>query len=83
MTINITNREADTLTRRLARIEGVSLTEAIVIAMREALARRRTADSMRASVDRLHAEFGVKLIDERREPLPRSVYDEMSGEDQF
>jgi antitoxin VapB len=83
VTINITNREADTLTRRLARIEGVSLTEAIVIAMREALARRRTADSMRASVDRLHAEFGVKLTDERREPLPRSVYDEMSGEDQF
>lgn len=83
MTINITNREADALTRRLARIEGVSLTEAIVIAMREALARRRTADSMRASVGRLHAEFGVKLTDERREPLPRSVYDEMSGEDQF
>lgn len=83
MTINITNKEADALTRRLARIEGVSLTEAIVIAMREALARRRTADGMRASVDRLHAEFGVKLTDEQREPLPRGIYDEMSGEDRF
>ncbi|TIW03645.1 MAG: hypothetical protein E5V74_08585, partial [Mesorhizobium sp.] len=41
MTININNKEADSLTRTLARIEGVGITEAIVIAMREALERRR------------------------------------------
>ncbi len=83
MTINITNKEADALTRRLAKIEGVGLTEAIVLAMKEALARRRTAAGMRASVERLHAELGIELTDKMRKPLPRAVYDEMSGEDQF
>ncbi|CDX26411.1 conserved hypothetical protein [Mesorhizobium sp. ORS 3324] len=30
---------------------------------------------------RLRAEFGVKLSERAREPVPRSVYDELSGED--
>ena len=79
MTINITNREADRLTRKLAEIEGVGLTEAVVIAVKEALQRRR-GDPME-SATRLRAEFGVRLTDRTRKPLPRSVWDEMSGEE--
>lgn len=80
MTINIANREADALTRRLAKIEGVSLTEAIVIAMREAIARRRQRETPQRTAARLRAEFGIELTDGSRTPLPRSVYDELSGE---
>lgn len=30
---------------------------------------------------RLRAEFGIELSKQAREPLPRSVYDELSGDD--
>jgi antitoxin VapB len=80
MTINVTNKEADTLTRKLAQMEGVGVTEAIVIAMREALERRRNRETPIETAARLRAEFGVELSDRARRPLPRSVYDELSGE---
>ncbi|MEI5679171.1 MULTISPECIES: type II toxin-antitoxin system VapB family antitoxin [unclassified Mesorhizobium] len=81
MTINITNKDADKLTRTFAQMEGVGLTEAIVIAMTEALARRRNTESPLETAARLRAEFGIELSDEARKPLPRSVYDELSGEE--
>jgi len=80
MTINVTNREANALTRRLAQMEGVGVTEAIVIAMREALERRRNRETPVETAARLRAEFGIALNDQARRPLPRSVYDELSGE---
>ncbi|TPN89717.1 hypothetical protein FJ987_02120 [Mesorhizobium sp. CU2] len=81
MTININNKEADSLTRTLARIEGVGITEAIVIAMREALERRRNRETPLQTAARLRAEFGIELSEQARKPLPRSIYDELSGED--
>jgi antitoxin VapB len=62
--INITNREADALIRRFAKIEGVTLTEAVVIAMREAIERRRRRETPRQTAARLRAEFGVELTDQ-------------------
>lgn len=81
MTINITNRDADKLTRKFAKIEGVGLSEAVVIAMREAIERRRRNETPLETAARLRAEFGISLTEEARKPLPRSVFDEMSGED--
>lgn len=81
MTINITNEEADRLTRTFARIEGVGLTEAITIAMREALARRRSIETPLETAARLRKELGITLGDRGRTPLDRSVYDQLSGED--
>ena len=80
MTINITNREADALTRRLARIEGVGVTEAVVIAMKEALAKRTKSETPLETAARIRRELGIVLTDEMRKPLPQSVWDEMSGE---
>lgn len=80
LTINVTNKEADVLTRRLAQMEGVGLTEAIVIAMREALERRRARETPIETAARLRAEFGIELSEQARKPLPRSAYDELSGE---
>jgi antitoxin VapB len=80
MTINVTNKEADALTRKLAKMEGVGVTEAIVIAVREALERRRARETPMETAARIRAEFGVELNPQARRPLPRSVYDELSGE---
>lgn len=80
MTINISNKEADNLTRRLADMEGVGLTEAVVIAMREALDRRLQRETPQETAARLRDKYGVNLTGDTRKPLPRSVYDEMSGE---
>jgi antitoxin VapB len=80
VTINITNKEADSLTRKFARLEGVTLTEAIVVAMREAIERRRNMETPQETAARLRTEFGIELTDQSRRPLPRSVFDEMSGE---
>lgn len=81
MTINITNKDADKLTRTFAQMEGVGLTEAIVIAMTEALARRRSSESPIETAARLRAEFGIELTEQARKPLPRSTYDELSGDE--
>ena len=78
MTINITNKEADLLTRKLARLEGVGITEAVVIAMREALDRRLRQESPIETARRLRSEFGIELDDKARRPLDRSVFDELS-----
>ncbi|MBX3577670.1 MAG: type II toxin-antitoxin system VapB family antitoxin [Rhizobiaceae bacterium] len=80
MTINITNAEADRLTRKLAEMEGVGVTEAVLIAMREALARRRQNESPMETAERIRAELGIVLTDEMRKPLPRHVWDEIVGD---
>lgn len=80
MTINITNPEADRLTRQLADMEGVGVTEAVLIAMREALAKRRSKESVLATAEAIRREFGIVLTDEMRKPLPRKVLDEIAGD---
>jgi antitoxin VapB len=80
MTINITSKEADRLTRRLAEMEGVGITEAVVIAMREALEKRLQRETPQETAARLREKYGIVLTEQARKPLPRSVFDEMSGE---
>jgi antitoxin VapB len=80
MAINITNGEADRLTRKLAEMEGVGITEAVVIAMREALENRLRRETPRETAARLRKQYGITLTERARKPLPRSVFDEMSGE---
>ena len=80
MAINITNPEADQLARQFARLEGMTLTQGIVRALREAIARRRDRETPQETAARLRAEFGVKLSKKARQPLRREVYDEMSGD---
>lgn len=41
MTVNVANKEADRLARRLAGMEGIGLSEAVIPAMPEAIERRR------------------------------------------
>lgn len=80
MPINVNNPEADALTRKFAQLEGVGITDAIVIAMREAIERRRGAETPRQTAARLRAKHGVTLGDATRAALPREAFDEMWDE---
>ena len=80
MPINVNNPEADALTRKFARMAGGGLTDAVVIAMREAIERRRDGETPRQTAARLRAKHGVTLGEEARAPLPKQAFDEMWGE---
>lgn len=81
MPINVNNAEADALTRKFAAMAGVGITDAIVIAMKEAIARRRAAETPLETAERIRRKYGVSLSDEARKPLPRHVFDDMWGDD--
>jgi antitoxin VapB len=81
MAINVNNPEADALTRKFAAMAGVGITDAIVIAMKEAIARRRAEETPLETAARLRQKYGVALSDEARKPLPRDAYDEMWDDD--
>ncbi len=73
MAINVNNRQADALTRRFASVAGVTITDAIVIAMKEALERRINMESATEPAARLRAKHGLVLTARGKEPLPGSV----------
>lgn len=80
MALNVNNPEADTLTRKFAAMAGVSITDAIVIAMKEAIERRRAAETPLQAARRLREKHGIVLSETARSPLPREAFDEMWGE---
>jgi antitoxin VapB len=80
MTINVNNPEADALTRKFARMEGVGLTDAILIAMREAIERRRGKETPRQTAARLRKKHGVVADSRTAKPLSKQVFDEMWDE---
>jgi len=77
MPININNPEADVLTRKFAAMAGVGITDAVVIAMKEAIAQRRAAETPLQTAARLRSKHGVVLSAVARKPLPGAVFDEM------
>jgi len=77
MPINVNNPEVDALTRKFAAMEGLSITEAILVAVTEAIERRRNAETPSQTAARLRKKHGVALSEEARRPLPRETFDEM------
>ncbi|GMV43341.1 MAG: antitoxin VapB [Myxococcales bacterium] len=69
MALSIKNDEADKLARELAALTGESLTEAVVLSLRERLARKRAQRDNRPLAERL-MEIGrqcasLPLLDDR------------------
>lgn len=77
MPINVNNPEADALTRKFAHMAGVSITDAIVIAMKEAIERRRHEETPLQTAVRLRKQHGVELSAAARQALPREACDEL------
>lgn len=80
MAINVNNPEADALTRQFAQIAGVGITDAIVIAMREAIERRCRAETPLETAARLRATYQLVPGEQARHPLSRQVFDAMWDE---
>lgn len=79
MALSIKSDEADRLARRLAATTGESLTEAVLVALRERLAReerRRRADSIGERLDRWRAEIATLPVLDPRTPDEIIGYDE-------
>jgi len=77
MVLNIRNPRADALASELAELQGTSITEAVVIALDEAVRARRTRESSAELVDRLLKKHGITLTEEMRKPVPQEVWDEL------
>jgi antitoxin VapB len=74
MTISIRNREADALARRIADQDRVSITEAVLVALREAAAKRSASETPTQTARRILARHGVKLTKAMRKPAPPGAY---------
>jgi antitoxin VapB len=86
MALSIKNREADRLARELAKATGESITEAVINALRERLARqrrrphvgRRLSEELRAIGERVAAlpivdgRSAERIVDYDENGLPRS-----------
>jgi len=77
MPINVNNAQADRLTRKFAGMAGVGITDAIVIAMTEAIARRRADETPLETAARLRAKHGIDPDARAHRPLPAEVWDEL------
>jgi antitoxin VapB len=78
MALSIKSDEADHLARELAAETGETLTEAVVVALRERLDREhaRHAESMRARLARLAADVAVLPVADSRAPEEITGYDD-------
>ena len=75
MTLSIRNPEADQLARRLAAMEQVTITEAVVLALKDAVKARTRKEGAIESAQRILREEGLAFVHDRK-PVPDSVYHE-------
>jgi antitoxin VapB len=66
MALNLKNEEADRLARELAGLTGETITEAVVVALRERLERQHPVGRRAARLQRLVSEVGsLPVLDDR------------------
>ncbi|MGE0279946.1 MAG: type II toxin-antitoxin system VapB family antitoxin [Rhizobiaceae bacterium] len=76
MTLNIRNPEADQLARQLARIDDTSITDAVIVALRETIRSRLRQETPSETARRLLAKHGLSFKPGRK-PAPQSVYHDL------
>ncbi|WP_162895098.1 type II toxin-antitoxin system VapB family antitoxin [Rhizobium terrae] len=76
MTLNIRNEEADALARELARIDGTTITEAVISALRETIDNRVRQETPRETAQRILAKRGLAFKPDRRS-LPAGAYHDL------
>jgi len=76
MTLSIRNPEADALARRLAEIDRTSITDAVVVALREALNARIQKETPSETARRVLAKHGLAFRPDRK-PLSDSAYHDL------
>jgi antitoxin VapB len=76
MTLNIRNEEADVLARELARIDGTTITDAVISALKETIDKRIRQETPRETARRILAKRGLSFKPDRR-PLPSDAYHDL------
>jgi antitoxin VapB len=74
MVLNIRNARADRLARELAELDGSPITEAVIVALEEAIARRRARETALDAATRLRTRYRIDLADRARKPVDPAVY---------
>jgi antitoxin VapB len=80
MALSIKTKEADQLARELSRLTGESMTEAVTVALRERLARRR-AQVDGDMIERVTSFTQSIAHRYDRRPVTKAEWDALSGED--
>jgi antitoxin VapB len=73
VTLSIRNPEADALARRLAEIDRTSITDAVVVALKEAIAARIRNETASETARRILAKHGLAFRPNRK-PLPQDAW---------
>jgi len=76
MSLSIRNPEADRLARQLARIDDTSITNAVIVALRETIRSRLKAETPSETARRLLAKHGLRFQPGHK-PVPREFYHEL------
>jgi antitoxin VapB len=76
MVLNIRNTEADNLARKLAQIEGTSITDALIIALRETIDARRRKESPTEAARRILEKRRLSFPPNRK-PVPPGAYHDL------
>lgn len=76
MTLSIRNPEADALAKRLAKLDDTTITEAVIVALREAIAARTRREPAHETARKILARRGLSFREGRR-PVPPEVYHDL------
>jgi antitoxin VapB len=76
MTISIRNPEADALARRLAEIDQTSITDAVMVALKEAIDARIRKETPSQTAQRILTKRGLAFRPGRK-PVPQDVFHDL------
>lgn len=80
MAFHIRNEETDSLARRLARLRGVGLTEAVHDALRHELGRLEEVPATSELAVRFCRALRSRADPQKGRPVDKRFYDELSGQ---
>ncbi|GAA5544290.1 MULTISPECIES: type II toxin-antitoxin system VapB family antitoxin [Hyphomicrobiales] len=76
MVLNIRNEDADKLARQLAKIDKSSITDAVITALRETIAKRMHTETPRETARKILAKRGLSFQPNRK-PVPPEAYHDL------
>ncbi|ATU95172.1 type II toxin-antitoxin system VapB family antitoxin [Phyllobacterium zundukense] len=85
MVLNIRNSEADGLARKLADLDGTSITEAVIVALKETIQARRRKEAPSEAARRILEKRGLSFAAGRKPVSPAAYHDldhDLSGGDE-
>jgi len=75
MTLNIRNPEADELARELARIDDTSITDAVIVALRETIRNRLRRETPSETARKILARHGLRVQPGHKPASPEVFHD--------